>query len=137
MAVYDEADSKQWIAFHTSPDLRRWTYRSRIEGYYECPDLFELTSKSGASRWVLSAADGKYALGTFDGERFVPEGPKRQTWYGNFYAAQTFSDVPDGRRIQIGWGQGIAFPHAPFNQQMTVACELTLRPTEDGIRLFA
>src|SRR5207244_1935608 len=55
----------------------------------------------------------------------------------NFYAAQTFSDTPDGRRIQVGWGQGITFPGMPFNQQMTVPCRLTLRPTAEGVRLFA
>ena len=44
---------------------------------------------------------------------------------------------PSGRRIQVGWAQGIAFPGMPFNQQMTVPCELTLRPTEDGVRMFA
>ncbi len=42
MAVYDEHDKKQWIAFHTSPDLKTWTFASRIEGFYECPDLFEM-----------------------------------------------------------------------------------------------
>lgn len=139
MAVYDEADRKQWIAFHTSPDLKKWTYRSRIEGYFECPDLFELPveGKEGESRWVLYAADGKYALGSFDGKEFKPDGGKLTVWYGNFYAAQTFSDVPDGRRIQIGWGRGIAFPGMPFNQQMTAPCRLTLRATADGTRLFA
>lgn len=134
MAVYDEADGKRWIAFHTSPDLKHWTYRSRIESYFECPDLYELTTPSGEHKWVLSAADGKYALGEFDGERFMPDGPKQQVWFGNFYAAQTFSNLP-GRRVQIGWGQGITFPGAPFNQQMTVPCDLSLRKTADGMRL--
>lgn len=137
MAVYDEAEGKRWIAFYNSPDLKNWTYQSRIDGYFECPDLFELTTGEGESKWVLYAADGKYALGTFDGKQFSPDGPKQQLWFGNFYAAQTFSDAPKGRRIQIGWGQGITFPGAPFNQQMTVACELTLRKTKEGLRLFA
>ena len=44
---------------------------------------------------------------------------------------------PDGRRIQIGWGNGIAFPGMPFNQQMSIPCELTLHSTDDGIRMFA
>jgi sucrose-6-phosphate hydrolase SacC (GH32 family) len=58
-------------------------------------------------------------------------------WHGNFYASQTFSDTPDGRRIQIGWGQGITFPGESFNQQMAVPCELSLRATTEGARLFA
>jgi len=34
--------AKRWIAFYTSPDLKQWKFESRIEGFYECPDLFEL-----------------------------------------------------------------------------------------------
>src|SRR5207302_4061796 len=54
MAVYDEFDGKRWIAFHTSPDLKTWRFRSRVEGFYECPDLFELPVAGAASRkkWV-------------------------------------------------------------------------------------
>jgi sucrose-6-phosphate hydrolase SacC (GH32 family) len=77
-------------------------------------------------------------LGQFDGRKFTPDSKEKQrVWYGNFYAAQTFSDTPDGRRIQIGWGNGITFPAMPFNQQMTIPCELTLQSTDEGIRMFA
>jgi fructan beta-fructosidase len=139
MAVYDEHQGKQWIAFYSSPDLKKWQFESRIDGFFECPDLFELPveGESGKSKWVLYAADGKYLLGDFDGHAFRKEAGKHQLWYGNFYAAQTFSNAPDGRRIQIGWGQGIAFPGMPFNQQMTIPCRLTLRKTPDGVRMFA
>ncbi len=139
MAVYDEADKKQRIAFYTSPDLKAWAYASAIDGFYECPDLFELAVDGDAAtrRWVLYGADGKYVLGAFDGATFVPDGGKHALWHGNFYAAQTFSDAPDGRRIQIGWAQGVEFPGMPFNQQMNVPVELTLRATPEGLRLFA
>src|SRR5262249_27412575 len=30
------------IHFLTSPDMKSWTVRSHIEGFYECPDFFEL-----------------------------------------------------------------------------------------------
>jgi fructan beta-fructosidase len=141
MAVYDEAGGKQGIAFHTSKDLKNWTLQSKIDGFFECPDLFELPvdGDETRTRWVLHAADGKYVLGDFDGQAFRPTSgkDKLQVWYGNFYAAQSFSDTPDRRRIQVGWGQGVTFPGMPFNQQMTVPVQLNLRSAEDGPRLFA
>ncbi len=139
MAVYDETGGARSIAFHSSPDLKKWSFESKIDGFFECPELFELAvdGEPGRRLWVLYAADGEYRLGTFDGRRFTPETSKYRLWHGNFYASQTFSDTPDGRRIVIGWGNGIAFPGEPFNQQMTLPCELTLRPTSEGVRLFA
>lgn len=138
MAVYDEAGGKKRIAFYTSPDLKAWTYQSATDDFYECPDLFELPVEgTKESRWVLSAADGKYMVGTFDGKSFTKESGKHQVWYGNFYAAQTFDNAPGGRRVQIGWARGVTFPGMPFNQQMTVPVELTLRKTPDGVRMFA
>ena len=142
MAVYDEgADGKaRAIDFHTSPDLKAWTAGGRIDGFFECPDLFELPVEGAnppRSLWVLSAADGRYRLGRFDGRDFTPESDLLTLWHGDFYAAQTFSDTPDGRRIQIGWARGIDFPGMPFNQQMTIPTQLTLRQTPDGPRLHA
>lgn len=139
MAVYDETRGKRDVAFYASADLKKWEYQSRIEGFFECPDLYSLPVDGNAKnvKWVLSAADGHYLIGQFDGTKFVKESGKHQVWYGNFYAAQTYDNAPDGRRIQIGWGNGIAFPGMPFNQQMTVPVELTLRTTEGGVRLFA
>ncbi len=147
MAVYDEHDKKQWIAFYTSPDLKKWTFASRIEHFFECPDLFELPLpnvqlKGGPpeTKWVLYAADGKYVLGDFDGKTFQPDAKeKKQLWHGNFYAAQSFDNPPLSkaifgvktgtprlRRVQIGWARGVSFPGTPFNQQMVVPVELSL-----------
>jgi fructan beta-fructosidase len=155
MAVYDERGEQRDIAFYSSTDLKQWTFHSRIAGFFECPDLFELPirertarppSSNGGnsipktdspSKWVLYAADGQYVLGHFDGTQFLPESGKQQLWFGNFYAAQTYNDAPDQRRIQIGWGRDITFPGMPFNQQMTIPVELTLRTTDDGVRMFA
>ena len=128
------------VQFLASADLKDWTYLSQMDGLFECPDLFELpvNDQWSQSQWVLFGADGEYWLGQFDGFRFTPETPKqRGDWGKNFYAAQTFSDIPpsDGRRILIGWMRGGQYPGMPFNQQMTFPCELSLRRTADGIRL--
>ncbi len=146
MAVYSEdrqapEPDRRGVAFYTSHDLKRWTYRSRIGGFYECPDIFELPvdGGSGGSKWVLTAANSRYLLGQFDGLTFTPDEPRVMlpgNWSDRFYAAQTFSATPDGRRIQIGWGR-IDTPGMPFNQMMSFPCELTLRTTTAGVRLFS
>ncbi|HNR29361.1 MAG TPA: GH32 C-terminal domain-containing protein [Candidatus Hydrogenedentes bacterium] len=142
MAVYDEQEGrKNGISFYTSKDLKTWAYQSRIEEYFECPELFELAvdGDSANTRWVVYAANGAYAVGMFDGREFKTEAGPHPFNHGNcFYASQTFNGIPaeDGRRIQIAWGT-VEIPGMPFNQMMTFPCELTLRATDDGVRMFA
>jgi fructan beta-fructosidase len=141
MAVYDESDGKHSIAFHTSADLKHWTFQSRIEGFFECPELFELpvTRKPEQRKWVIYGGDGDYSIGRFDGKEFQVESGKHRFNRGNyFYASQTFNDIPtnDGRRIQIAWGR-VTMPGMPFNQMMLFPNELTLRDTSEGVRMFA
>ena len=137
MAVYDESERKRWIAFYTSADLKSWVFRSRIDGFFECPDMFELPVEGDAKRrkWVLTAASSEYVVGTFDGATFRPETPKLPGHRGQgFYAAQTFSDEPRGRIVQIGWLQTTT-PGMPFNQGMSLPMALSLRNTAEGPRL--
>ncbi len=129
------------ISFYSSPNLKKWTLMSSLKGFHECPDMFELAvdGETENTRWVLH--DGRpwnVLIGDFDGEKFVPEPGKMPLDRGkNFYAAQTFSDMPkrDGRRIQIAWLRGGKYPGMPFNQQMGFPCVLTLRTFPEGIRL--
>ena len=85
-------------------------------------------------KWVTLGAAGVYMIGDFDGYTFTPISGRHQYTLGSFYAAQTFSDTPDGRCIQIGWGR-ISHPGMPFNSQMQLPTELTLRTTRHGVRL--
>ena len=146
IAVYDEDSSvpgKKNISFYTSDDLKTWTLQSKLPGYFECPNLFELPVLSkdgrptGARKWVIYAADAQYAVGQFDGKRFTPDHEgKRQVQYGAYYAAMIFTRMPAGRVASIGWAK-INMPGMPFTQGFTLPTELTLRETDDGIRLFA
>ena len=67
---------------------------------------------------------------------FTKESGPFPSQHGAFYAAQTFSDVPDGRRIQIGWVRTAAyaqqFPGQIVNQAMSLPHEMTLHQTDDG-----
>jgi sucrose-6-phosphate hydrolase SacC (GH32 family) len=130
------------FALFASSDLKKWTRLSDVQvpGSSECPDFFELPvdGNPANTRWVFWAANGRFWLGTFDGREFRKEGDLLQADYGaNFYAAQTFSDIPavDGRRIQIAWMAGGRYPGMPFDQQLSFPCVLTLRTTPGGIRM--
>jgi fructan beta-fructosidase len=137
IALYDEHDGKQWIAFHTSPNLKTWTCQSRIEGFYECPDLFELPldGDDAKRKWVLTAGSSEYMVGQFDGVKFTPVTSKLPGHRGRgYYAAQTFSHDPKGRVVRVGWFQTTT-PGMPFNQGMSLPATLTLHTTPDGPRL--
>ena len=144
--------TKQWcmvlylgeneMAFFTSDNLKEWTEHtdSRIKGFHECPELFELPidGNPNNTKWILYGALGDYLIGDFDGKEFKPETEIIKFSHArNFYASQTFNDIPkeDGRRIQIGWARYVDMPGMPFNQMMNFPCKLTLRTTKDGIRM--
>jgi sucrose-6-phosphate hydrolase SacC (GH32 family) len=77
-----------------------------------------------------------HMTGNFDGAVFSPEYGKYFNTRGSQYAAQTYNNIPDGRRIQIAWGR-IEQPGMPFNQMMLFPAELSLRTTPEGVRLFS
>jgi sucrose-6-phosphate hydrolase SacC (GH32 family) len=147
------APTRRWImalfldgneyALFSSPDLKQWTRLQSItmKDCGECPDFFEIPVEGGRGekKWVLTAANGHYLIGAFDGQRFTPEaGPLVPDYGANYYAVQSYSDIPasDGRRIQIAWMNGGSYPQMPFNQQMSFPCTLELRHTDEGLRLY-
>ena len=137
LMLYVEQDE---MDLFTSDNLTDWTHASRLPGFHECPELFELAvdGDENNKKWVTYGAEADYAIGSFDGLTFTPEGEIKTFNYGNaFYASQTFSDVPkeDGRRVMMGWGQ-VPMPDMPFNQMITFPVNLTLKTTEEGIRMF-
>jgi len=139
MTLYVELNKIHTIHFFTSSNLKDWKFASKTDGFFECPDFFELNLDGDPvkRRWVLTGASSEYQVGTFDGKTFQPETTKTPGHRGKgFYAAQTFSDIPqaDARRIQLGWFQ-TPTPGMPFNQSMTIPLELGLVSTREGPRL--
>ncbi len=143
----DKAHASRNLAFYESKNLRQWTRTGAFTAadrgaVFECPELFELPiqGKSGESRWIIMAAQNRYFVGQFDGKIFHQEAGPLGTTHGALYAAQTFSDVPDGRRIQIGWVRTDSFenkfPGQIVNQAFTLPHEMTLRETPSGLRVF-
>jgi fructan beta-fructosidase len=134
MALYEVAG----ISFFTSKNLKEWKKESHINGFYECPELFELPIDGDPENtlWVAYGGSGTYLLGDFNGKTFTPQFGKYRYTFGNHYAAQTYNNTPDGKRIQIGWGT-IPTLDMPFSQMMCFPTELTLRTTPEGVRIFS
>jgi len=106
------------IDIYSSPNLIEWTLESHYgeEGIgcrntvWECPDLFPMGDK-----WVLLISNTRdwtngqstqYLVGSFDGHEFVADDP-RELWVddgSDYYAAITWTDAPNDRRILLGWG---------------------------------
>ena len=133
-------DKQKGISFYTSKNLINWEFKNHLPGFFECPDLVELSvnRRTDDKKWVLFDGDGSYLIGTFNGEKFVAESPKIKGDFGqNYYATQTWSNIPetDGRTIQIAWMKGGEFPKMAFKGQMTFPCELSLKKFTEGIRL--
>lgn len=147
MVVYVERDNNlHSMQFLTSPDMKKWTKTSITKGgtgddryLFECPEFFELPVDGNPSekKWVLTGANSEYAIGTFDGATFTPEAEKLNGQLGrDFYAAQTFNDQPQGRRIEIGWWRTHTDKDSSsFNQSQSIPLELKLVRTAEGIRL--
>ncbi|MEZ4595112.1 MAG: glycoside hydrolase family 32 protein, partial [Chloroflexota bacterium] len=149
------------ILFYSSPNLIDWVATGSFgfghgatDGVWETPDLFELpVAGTAESRWVLTVGIGdhapasgsgmQYFIGQFDGQTFTNENPKETVlWadYGaDFYAAQSWSDAPNGRRLWLAWLNNWQYanqiPTTTWRGAMTLPRELRLVQTEAGIRL--
>ena len=154
MAAVEAIEQK--VVLYASDDLRTWTLLSEFAdpslqtGPWECPDLFPLAVEgSGEVRWVLlvSVLDGapgggsgmRWWVGDFDGTDFTPEAGGWLDHGRDCYAAVTYNDAPDGRRVMIGWLGNWAYaretPTDGWRGAMTLPRDLTLVDTDAGPRL--
>lgn len=145
------------VRFDGSVDLKRWIHLSdfgpagAVDGVWECPDLFQLSveDQPKLKKWILKLdvlknIGAQYFIGEFDGTRFIKDTADVQILpmdYGNdFYAAQSWSDVPDGRRIWIGWMNNWDYanviPTSPWRGLFSIPRQLRLRQYPDGICLI-
>ncbi len=125
------------VSIYTSKNLKEWQYESHTMGFWECPELFELAvdGDPNHTKWIMYGVDNSYMIGEFNGKVFTPEKGKYKVTYGLAHAAQTFNDVPDGRRIQMAWGR-TQHPGMRFSQMMCFPTEITLKSTQEGVRVF-
>lgn len=153
------ADQRR-VRFCNSTDLRAWQHLSDFgpagatDDVWECPDFFALPVDNDRSRqkWILKVDNGpstdghsgaQYFIGDFDGVTFNCDDPLdrvRPLDYGaDFYAAQSWSDTPNDRRIWIAWMSNWAYanvtPTSPWRGMMTISRQVTLESFADGLRV--
>lgn len=150
--------------FYTSKNLKDWTFQSEFGkelgghgGVWECPDLFPLKVEgSKEEKWVLiininpggpnNGSAGQYFVGDFDGktfkidEHFTKQLQKEKAawldWGKDNYASVSFDNVPQDKRIIIGWMSNWEYaqevPTELWRSSTTVAREVSLKKTKDG-----
>src|SRR5690349_18298068 len=146
----------QKVRFDASTDLRHWTHLSDFgpaggtDGLWECPDLFELPveGEQGRTKWVLKVdvlrgIGAQYFIGDFDGTLFIndaaPDVVRRVDFGEDFYAAQSWSDEPNGPRVWIAWMNNWHYaneiPTAPWRGVFSIPRQLSLRRFGETLRL--
>ncbi|WP_083799897.1 glycoside hydrolase family 32 protein [Lentisphaera araneosa] len=147
--------TQQWIAvscldnkqhgkhypIFTSKDLQSWELKQNFLDMHECPEFLELAidGDKNNKKWVLMEANGKYFVGDFNGEKFIPDTKEKQTTIisGSCYAGQCFSNTPDGRAVYIAWA-GFDTDNTVFNQGFTIPMDLCLKTVDGGkVHLYA
>ncbi|MCL1625407.1 DUF4980 domain-containing protein [Bacteroides caecicola] len=158
--VFWYAPDKHWVMIlaggqemdiYSSKNLKDWKYESSFGakqgahgGVWECPDLVELPVEgTKEKKWVLicninpggpfGGNAAQYFVGTFDGKKFVNESPTQTKWMDwgkDHYATVTFSNVPGGRCIALGWMSNWQYqtvlPTLQYRGSNTIARDLTL-----------
>ncbi|MFB0833651.1 glycoside hydrolase family 32 protein [Arthrobacter halodurans] len=153
VVLYKSEDLKIW------EHLSDFGPANATGGIWECPDLFALPVDGNPEelKWVLTVnlnpggpnggSAGQYFTGGFDGVTFTSDSTitnGRQEsdrlneyqwldWGRDYYAAVSFSDAPNGRRIMIGWMNNWDYanqiPTSPWRSPMSLPRELSLATT--------
>ncbi|MEW1821626.1 glycoside hydrolase family 32 protein [Arthrobacter sp. NPDC080031] len=161
VVLYRSANLKNWEYLSTFGPA------NATGGEWECPDLFPLPVDRDPDnvKWVLvvninpgavaGGSGGQYFVGDFDGVQFtadfdslVPTDANGTTdlrkclwldWGRDYYAAVSFSNSPQNRRIMIGWmnnwDYANSLPTSPWRSAMSLAREVELATVEGLVRL--
>lgn len=160
VVLYKSQDLRNWEPLSTFGPA------NATGGVWECPDLFPLPVDGDPNnlQWVLTVnlnpggpnrgSSGQYFVGDFDGITFtsattVTEGlqnPDRLgdylwlDWGRDYYAAVSFADAPDNRRLMIAWMNNWEYanliPTSPWRSPMTLAREISLHTIDGKPRLI-
>lgn len=152
MVIYEQPG----FSFYKSNNLTDWQFLSKMEGFFECPDLMHMPVDDNIEnkKWVLIDGNGAWYIGEFDGTKFIKATKKQplgeETFLNNsggqanyytkdIYATQAWkqSYEGDGPFYQLAF---MMIKEAPthnrtWSQQMIFPVELTLKTIDNEVRL--
>ncbi|MDP9989034.1 sucrose-6-phosphate hydrolase SacC (GH32 family) [Arthrobacter oryzae] len=159
VVFYKSEDLKSWEFLSTFGPA------NATGGIWECPDLFPLPVDGGPEnlKWVLTVnlnpggpnrgSAGQYFVGDFDGTSFISTSTVTSglnggdlrgdyqwlDWGRDYYAAVSFNDAPDNRRLMIGWMNNWEYanhiPTTPWRSPMSLAREVSLQTIDGDLSL--
>lgn len=140
------------MEFYASTNLLQWQYTGEYgfnpvegnkKGVWECPALYRLKDEKGCVHDVLIFSENdqvsrvnitQYAVGKFDGAKFVGYHPDKVFWADNGYdnyAGIPYHNDPLGRSVFIAWLSNWLYadqiPTSIWRGQYTVPRELALQ----------
>ncbi len=144
------------LQFYSSKDLKKWELMSEfgnqgdIRKIWECPSLTPLYVDGDLSKkkWLIMISSGnqdahtgmQYFTGDFDGKTFKNDRPAEHQQfvdYGRtYYAAIPYNNLPEGRQTMVGWLTPFQTETYPWRGQMSIARDLQLKSTPDGVQLY-
>ncbi|PWS27610.1 glycoside hydrolase [Pedobacter yonginense] len=158
--------SKQWIMtvamvdehqvrIYGSSNLKDWNILSDFgkqgnQGSgWECPFMIPLAVDGNKNnlKWVLvislfgpKGPTMQYFVGNFDGKVFKNDNDGDRTLLIDdgdaFYAGIPWNDAPKNKKILLGWLQPGGKETYPWKGQMSIPRDLSLKITDEGIRLY-
>ncbi len=161
---YDSANLKDWnllsnfgagIGIHGNvwecPDLIKLPVERESDSVNTKADSPEENSADTEEKWLLSIGDThgrstgvitQYFIGEFDGFKFSSD--YEQSFIidqgQDLYALQSWSNLPQDRKVWIGWMNNIGYmnqiPTKPWRGMMSLPRELKLIETDGRIKLF-
>jgi len=147
VAVIAHSDQSK-VEIWRADNLIQWKKVSEFgpdgnNGGWECPNMFQINNNNtNQSQWVLTVSvagtPGSYWIGEFDGSTFSSNSSFHPIDVGyDWYAAISYNDAPDNRRVQIGWqsnwNYAASVPTSPWRGSYSIPRELTLHQHEDGM----
>lgn len=149
--IFYDDDKNVWVVLgeldkgtglFTSKNLKDWILSDTINYKFNAPTFHKmvLSSSTVSTKYLITADNGAYLIGDFDGQKFKMISPDLlRVFYGDVYGLKLIRNAPNGRNLAMPF---IAQPPdlmrdvgQSFVNVMGLPYEMRLADTREGLRL--